>query len=410
MELFLIFFLSFSIFAKEDLKANFLIFGDSGYNREFPDPEAKDGRTMEDWIKGAEKKGDIKNKKAVLPPLIPNPFKKRFYFEDSGAFRVGKAMTNFCTQNSCELAFMLGDNIYFNGAQGDAEDEKRFRTLIYLPFKNIEKKNKDFRFYAILGNHDWYSHEFLPDNIPRMKELALLGIYSQMEYFARPGSRFLLNPQSTDPKRDTYYKISTHDGKIDFFGIDTYKMLGSLEVKDYKDPSKLAINLFPRPKEELDQQIKWLEESLKNSKAKWKIVFGHHPIYSVGGTKWPEALVLKEKLLPILCKFADIYMAGHEHDLEYHVAPCEGQEDLELLISGAASRQRSVGITQYSQKLIKEQEREYKFAKGMVWGFSHLSIKNNKATVKILQVDNNGKYKTLYTRTFKRRIKNNEAK
>jgi tartrate-resistant acid phosphatase type 5 len=388
--LFLIFFISLNGFSS-DLKSNFLIFGDSGYHHSFPKPEEKDGLTLEEFKKDAIKNGDIIDKKPIIIPLIQNSFKKGHYFEEGGAFRVGNAMTSFCKSNICEYSLVVGDNIYPNGAQGDADDEKRFRTLIYLPFKNIEKKNKDFRFYVVMGNHDWNSHE--------------LGVYSQMEYYARPGSRFILNPDSTDPKRNTYYKFSQSEGDIEFFALDTTKIIAGLPVKDYKNPKKLQDNFNPTTKEEVEEQINWLENSLKNSHAKWKIVFGHHPIYSVGGTKWQEAISLREKILPILCKYADIYISGHEHDLEYLAAPCEKLPDLELLISGAAAKQRSVDVNPASKKLIKEQTREYKFGQGMIWGFAHMSIKNDTAQVKLLRVSKESKYKTIFTRKFERRFK-----
>jgi len=167
----------------------------------------------------------------------------------------------------------------------------------------------------------------------------------------------------------------------------------------------LAKNFNPTSKEELEEQINWLKESLKNSKADWKIVMGHHPILSVGGTKWQEANSLRELILPTLCQYADLYAAGHEHDLEYHTAPCEGLPDLELLVSGAASKQRSVDVNPSSKNLIKEQRKEYKFAKGMIWGFAHMSIKNDSAEVKLLEVSKKGTYKTIFKRSFKRRFK-----
>jgi hypothetical protein len=132
---------------------------------------------------------------------------------------------------------------------------------------------------------------------------------------------------------------------------------------------------------------------------------GHHPLYSLGGSKWQEAISLREQILPTLCQYADLYMAGHEHDLEYHVTPCDGLPDLELLVSGAASKQRSVGVNPSSKKLIEEQTRQYKFAKGMIWGFAHMSIKNDSAEINFLEVSKKSKYKTIFKRTFDRRFK-----
>ena len=400
------FFLFLNSSYSKDLSANFLIFGDSGYHESYPKPEeGPDGITMDERKKIALEDGDVLNDKPVFPALSPNKLKKKYYFEKGGAFLVGKAMTNYCKKNTCDFSLMLGDNIYPNGAQGDESDEKRFRQLIYMPFKNLERNNKDFRFYVILGNHDWYSHEWIPDNPKRMEELAYKGIYAQMEYYSRPGSRYVLNPDSTDPKRKTYYNFTTNEGKIEFFALDTQKILNGLKVPDYKNPAKFEKNFTPTSKEELEEMITWLKEGLKNSNADWKIVFGHHPLYSLGGTKFMQAKLLRELLLDTLCKYADIYMAGHEHDMEYHVASCQGLPDLELLVSGAASKQRSVGITPPSKKLIFDQNREYQFGKGLIWGFAHMTIKDNLAEVNLFEVDDGGDYKPIFKKGILNRSK-----
>jgi tartrate-resistant acid phosphatase type 5 len=63
------------------------------------------------------------------------------------------------------------------------------------------------------------------------------------------------------------------------------------------------------------QQLLWIKDQLQNTKAHWKIVYGHHPIYSSGAHGENE--YLKAHLDPILVETkTDLYIAGHDHTLE----------------------------------------------------------------------------------------------
>lgn len=72
----------------------------------------------------------------------------------------------------------------------------------------------------------------------------------------------------------------------------------------------------------------WLDDELNRSTARWKIVYGHHPIYSHG--VHGDTPYLVRDLLPILRHRADIYFAGHDHDLQ-HLQPEDG---VHFFISG----------------------------------------------------------------------------
>lgn len=154
-----------------------------------------------------------------------------------------------------DVALTLGDNIYEDG------DIKKFGkarfTDMYQPLIA-----GGVHFLASLGNHDYkggYQAE-------------------QVKFFNMPG-----------------YYYSVRKGDIEFFALDTNKFA----------------------KSEVQQQ--WLKKALADSKAPWKIVFGHHPIYSSG--EHGNNRDLKRTLEPILIKNkADIYLAGHDHDYERFAA------------------------------------------------------------------------------------------
>jgi 3',5'-cyclic AMP phosphodiesterase CpdA len=65
----------------------------------------------------------------------------------------------------------------------------------------------------------------------------------------------------------------------------------------------------------------WLEKTLGEAPAyvKWKVVFGHHPLWTGGGRmKAPEGVEMRRLLRPIFEKYhVNAYFSGHEHNLQY---------------------------------------------------------------------------------------------
>jgi len=84
---------------------------------------------------------------------------------------------------------------------------------------------------------------------------------------------------------------------LEFFVINTIRL-----EKDKQDPEQLA----------------WLEDALARSRARWRILYGHHPLYSTG-RKHGSDLILRGKLEPLLRTSEDssprvqVVFAGHDH-------------------------------------------------------------------------------------------------
>lgn len=67
--------------------------------------------------------------------------------------------------------------------------------------------------------------------------------------------------------------------------------------------------------EEAEPQIAWLRRALARSRARWKVVVGHHPIYSGAHGDSP---VLIARVAPLLEAFGvQAYINGHDHDLQH---------------------------------------------------------------------------------------------
>ncbi len=175
---------------------------------------------------------------------------------------VADAMGRYHADHRFDLGITLGDNFYPAGIPTPTDDrwQQEFERL-YGPM--------GIPFYASLGNHDWV----LTDS---------------------PAAELLHSGQSASWRMPAL-RYSFVAGPVQFFALDT--------------------NLVTRA--ELD----WLDAELGRSKARWKVVYGHHPIYSDG--KYGDDAALRDRLMPILRGRVNLYICGHEHNLQ-HLAAEDG--------------------------------------------------------------------------------------
>ena len=205
-----------------------------------------------------------------------------------------------------------------------------------------------------------------------------------------------------------YYTIkpAAGEGQIELFVVDTSMILdsvpvladslnddgseastGELEEADYNtSPLTEAEKLMPE----------WLERSLRESTARWKIVVAHHPIWSSSGSKFEQARALRRVILPAMCRYADAYFVGHEHTLEVHTDNCAvalgepTEKPLVQIVSGAASKQRPLNTNFMHHQNLKYPEHQMIWAEGLVWGFAHMQIEGDTASVTLLSVPDDG--------------------
>jgi hypothetical protein len=93
------------------------------------------------------------------------------------------------------------------------------------------------------------------------------------------------------------------------------------------------------------KQIQWLKDVLANSKEQWKVVFGHHPVYSASKThgNTPEMI---QRVKPLLEKYhAQFYFCGHDHDFQ-HLR--EKGKDVEYVVTGTGGEPRPSSMNDLS--------------------------------------------------------------
>jgi tartrate-resistant acid phosphatase type 5 len=204
------------------------------------------------------------------------------------------------------------------------------------------------------------------------------------------------------------YKVApTGDARdLEIFVLDTHVLLSGVTVLEdalADDGSELHTEEFDPPSPwslpQTDAErgmAEWLERSLAESPARWKIVIGHHPLWSSAGSKFQQARALRGLILPALCRHADLYLAGHEHTLELHTDACKdvpearGRPPLAHVVSGAAGKQRPLNTAFARHQVAANPELTSIWARGLVWGFAHVTLAADQATIRIVTTPDDG--------------------
>jgi tartrate-resistant acid phosphatase type 5 len=392
--------------SSSDSPFTLLVFGDHGYDLDYL--EAKDRlpiRTLEEAIEHEREEWleDKRPPEEFAPSSLVRLPSTGGYVAASGMMLVADAMRAHCRTVRCNAAVMLGDNIYPNGPTGGkdgVDDAKRFDEILLTPFRDFGTLAPDFRIYATLGNHDWRTS--------REAALSEVRYLETTKPFYMDGIRYRVQPPAGN-------------GDVEIFALDTEVLLASTTVYDDAladdgselPPTKVDVPepwTKPANEDEL-RMVEWLERSLRESRARWKIVIGHHPLWSSAGSKFEEAKAMRRLLLPTLCRYADAYLAGHEHTLEIHTDSCAtalpgaNVPPLLQLVSGAAAKHRPLNSWFQAHQAKKSPELTTFFAKGIVWGFLHLTFHDKRVDVSVVTTPNDGSGTTAleYTRSFANR-------
>lgn len=185
---------------------------------------------------------------------------------------VARAIARRNSRDRFDIGITMGDNFYLCGVRSvtDPKWKSRWEDM-YTPL--------GFPFYVALGNHD-YGHPPIICPMERGSPDA------EVAYTAHSASWRM-------PARYYTYKA----GPVQFIAIDTEGWS--------------------------DAQLEWIKQTLAASAndpdIKWRVVYGHHPIYT-SGVHLNERRIgeLRLKLLPVLkAGHVDVYICGHDHDVEH---------------------------------------------------------------------------------------------
>ncbi len=267
------------------------------------------------------------------------------------------AALEVCRVRGCDFVVQLGDNIYEMGAE--SANDPQFESKFEEPYRDFT-----IPFWVALGNHD-------SSLTPHGDGLSAQRAEAEVDYHYRPD-----RPSEKWRMPHRYYAFQ--EGHVAFFALDT--------------------NAVNAGRETAGVQAAWLDASIPRANATWKIAFGHHPIRSNGahgnaGSGDPtNNEFVKAFLEKSVCGKADVYLAGHDHDLQW-LAPTDACKGTTLIVSGAGAAPRE-------EKAVSpaSDENDAWFERRGDLGFFWIEVRGSSFTGEAYD----GKGKLLFARTIEK--------
>jgi hypothetical protein len=247
-----------------------------------------------------------------------------------------------------EFIVSCGDNFQINGV-ASAQD-----PLWMVNFENVYKGNSlQVDWYPVLGNHDYKGNT-----------------KAQIDY-----SKISRRWRMID-RNYTFAKKINDSISVRFIFIDTPPLIDEYRNNPEEYPDAI--------KQDADKEIKWLKDVFANSKEQWKIVFGHHPVYSAS-QKHGNTKEMISRIKPLLEQYnAQLYICGHDHDFQ-HLR--ERGRNVDYIVTGTGSETRPSSSNEMS--LFSKSEP----------GFSVVSLKAD--SLRIFFVGTNGNIVYNFVKSYK---------
>lgn len=201
-----------------------------------------------------------------------------------------------------EFVISTGDNFYDNGIA--SVHDPYWKTS----FEDVYDGAHMFcDWYVVLGNHDY-----------RGNVQAQIDYTNVSRRWNMPGRYFLKDIETDDGTTARFVFIDTNPLNDAYYGESKYN--NAVQGQD------------------TTAQLHWMD-SVLNTDVDWKMVIGHHPLYT-GGKRANDEMWVKTHVEPLLEKHeVDVYFCGHEHDLQHIYA-----KDVDHIVSGAGSEVRPTGM------------------------------------------------------------------
>lgn len=271
-------------------------------------------------------------------------------YGDDHQLQVAQQLAKTSKEIHAQFFISVGDNFYPKGVASihDAHWHYSFED-IYKDFAHQKE------WYGILGNHDYMGN---PD--------------AQVEYtnisrrWVMPGRYYTKD-----------FKLKGQDELLQITFIDTNPL-----IPEFYNNKEYGPNVMTQ---DTVAQIGWLKETISRDDKAWKLVVGHHPMFT-GSEKRREGYdtrSIRSSLRGILESHkVDAYIAGHDHSLQ-HLLPEGGMHHF---VSGSASEATEVGMLPFT-----------KFA-AQAFGFLVFSVTSQK--IQVFAISHSGE--VLYDTTIVR--------
>jgi DNA repair exonuclease SbcCD nuclease subunit len=247
----------------------------------------------------------IKLPENALNFMVANDMGRRGVSEQKN---VATLMGKEADYNKLSFIAVAGDPIHDNGVNSTTDPEWKDK------FENIYTASSllNIPWYVVSGNHEYRgSVQAILDYSKKSNRWnAPARFYSLERTIDKDGNKCLLVFIDTAPLIDKY---RTGNG--------------------YSDARK----------QDLEKELKWIDSTLANSKDRWKVVIGHHPVYADTEKAEAERTDMQKRVGVILeNRKADLYICGHIHNFQ-HIKP-EGKS-VNYVVNASACEARKVNIT-----------------------------------------------------------------
>jgi tartrate-resistant acid phosphatase type 5 len=262
----------------------------------------------------------------------------------AGQQKTAKQMVKYAKDNAlkADALFMLGDSWYgpLPGGIRDARWKTQFEDM-------YPKSAFDCPAYSIMGNHDY------------QKMAGVVKTEMELEYAKQAGTRW------TQPSLWYSFEFPKKNPVMTVIALDSNVPMG------HKD-NGVDFTLTATQQAE---QLKWFAAELEKPRTTpFTVVMGHHPIFSNGPHGDHKVLIAEWE--PLLAKHkVDLYLAGHDHDLQH--LEFEGHPT-SFVCSGAG------GADLYDLKIAEAQRGPYA---EKVYGFTHMETTAEKLTIRHIAAD-----------------------
>lgn len=232
--------------------------------------------------------------------------------------RVAEAVAQVCAERGCAFALGLGDLIYPAGPS--SPDDPQFDEKFEEPYAGL-----DFPFWNVLGNHD-----------NGQDPAGVTAPAGGIGLWASAGDHEVAYTYRTDRASEKWTMPARHytfdAGPAHFVALDT----NTLVFYGVATSAELAARF--------QEQEAWLAQAVTEGAGPWRIAFGHHPYVSNGphgdageydGVPVPgyDGGHLKEVFEERLCDQVDLYLAGHDHNLQW-LEPVPSCGRTQFIVSG----------------------------------------------------------------------------
>jgi tartrate-resistant acid phosphatase type 5 len=250
-----------------------------------------------------------------------DPLNTHSDWDKENMFDTALWMDDWNVENDAHFILGLGDNFYQDGI--DSVSHSRWNTTFEFLFN---RSLTNLPFYSMLGNHDWVPNGDMFDS-NASSDLYDIGTKTEIMY-TTADENYLKRWCMPSYYYSFEYEVINEDSQIliQVIVLDTVSMLTYEEggCATSKSNGKKKSICYGDSVPNFEEQIEWLENTLKESSADWLIVSGHHPIVSVG----PHGMIsstcssgsfggfdnIRDQVGDLLDKYnVDVYFSGHDH-------------------------------------------------------------------------------------------------